>query len=263
LRSSTRAFVPACGRRAFVLGALGAVTSAACSRFAPARSPERVDHPGLQLYTLRDAMARDLPGTLARVRSVGFVDVEVAGLPAVPLADVRRALDGAGLTASAARALPSRLRDQPHETIAKAAALGAKWIVCEGLGDDASGGESAALRAIDWLNRAAEAARDAGLRLAFRNDDELPEPLFRTDPALVAMEMNAAKLADPVAWIDRHPGRFALLDLQYAEGGADLRPLLARRDDAGVEHLYVGDDDAQYPFGSIEAAYRYLTSLPA
>ena len=34
---------------------------------------------GLQLYSLRDQFAKDVPGTLDKVRDMGFTDVELAG----------------------------------------------------------------------------------------------------------------------------------------------------------------------------------------
>ena len=52
---------------------------------------------GLQLYSLRDYAPKDLPGTLARLRSLGIVEVESAGLYDKDVASVRAAFDKAGL----------------------------------------------------------------------------------------------------------------------------------------------------------------------
>ncbi|HJU64811.1 MAG TPA: hypothetical protein VJ596_04005, partial [Gemmatimonadaceae bacterium] len=52
---------------------------------------------GLQLYTVRDAMARDFEGTLARVAQIGYREVEFAGYFDRSAAAVRGALDAAGL----------------------------------------------------------------------------------------------------------------------------------------------------------------------
>ena len=53
---------------------------------------------GLQLYSLREYGPKDLPGTLAKVRAMGFRDVESAGLWNHTLPEFRSALDAAGLT---------------------------------------------------------------------------------------------------------------------------------------------------------------------
>ena len=53
---------------------------------------------GLQLWSLRTLLPKDLPGTLARVRTMGFREVEGAGLYKHSLADFKAALDAAGLS---------------------------------------------------------------------------------------------------------------------------------------------------------------------
>ena len=42
----------------------------------------------MQLYTVRDALAQDLPGTLRRIRALGYRNVELYGF--VELADAYR-----------------------------------------------------------------------------------------------------------------------------------------------------------------------------
>ncbi len=56
---------------------------------------------GVQLYTVRDAIKADLPGTLRRLATIGFAGVETAFWPeGVTLAQASRALQDAGLTVS-------------------------------------------------------------------------------------------------------------------------------------------------------------------
>src|SRR5512146_1090227 len=62
---------------------------------------------GVQLYTVRDAMARDVPGTLARVRSIGYREVEFAGYFGLRPAAIRRALADAGLRAPSCHLKPA------------------------------------------------------------------------------------------------------------------------------------------------------------
>src|SRR5256885_928868 len=57
---------------------------------------------GLQLYSLREYGPKDLSGTLAKVRAMGFRDVEGAGLWGHTAAEMRAALDGAGLRCTSA-----------------------------------------------------------------------------------------------------------------------------------------------------------------
>ena len=49
---------------------------AATEILAPHR---KIKRGGLQLYTVRDPMKADLPGTLAKVAAIGYKEVEFAG----------------------------------------------------------------------------------------------------------------------------------------------------------------------------------------
>src|ERR1700737_1344208 len=66
---------------------------------------------GLQLWSLREYLPKDLPGTLAEVRAMGFEVVESAGLWKHTLPEFRAALDTAGLRFTSAHIGCDRLRD--------------------------------------------------------------------------------------------------------------------------------------------------------
>ncbi|MEK8105414.1 hypothetical protein NKG94_10005 [Micromonospora sp. M12] len=56
-----------------------------------------MDRISIQLYTLRDQLAADLPGTLDALRRIGYRRVEHAGFVGRTAAEFRAALDEAGL----------------------------------------------------------------------------------------------------------------------------------------------------------------------
>ena len=62
---------------------------------------------GIQLYTLRELLARDFKGTLASLRKIGYRQVETAGLLNQDAASFRSALDDAGLSAPSAHIFPN------------------------------------------------------------------------------------------------------------------------------------------------------------
>src|SRR6266536_98782 len=66
---------------------------------------------GLQLWSLREYLPKDLPGTLAKVRAMGFREVEGAGLWGATAPKLRAALDAAGLRCPSAHMGFERLRD--------------------------------------------------------------------------------------------------------------------------------------------------------
>src|SRR3989442_15080337 len=51
---------------------------------------------GVQLYSFREYLKSDVPGTLSKVRALGFREVEGAGLWRQTAANLRAALDAAG-----------------------------------------------------------------------------------------------------------------------------------------------------------------------
>ena len=79
---------------------------------------------GLQLYSVRDAMAKDVPGTLARVRALGFREVELAGTYGLSASQFRAELDRAGLRATSMHVGYERLRDSLSAVLDEARTLG-------------------------------------------------------------------------------------------------------------------------------------------
>ena len=123
-------------RRMF-LGAMTAGVGAAAlggrSAFAAANplAPEvksRLGAPiGLQLWSLRADAPKDLPGTLARLRALGIVHVESAGLYDQDAAAVRAAIEKAGLKCSGSHIGYDRWQKDAAAAAREAKALGARF----------------------------------------------------------------------------------------------------------------------------------------
>jgi hypothetical protein len=87
-------------RRTF-LGSLAAGLAAAPAVAASSASLQqrRINRIGMQLYTVRDAMAKDVDGTLAKVAAIGFKEVEFAGYFDKTPQQIKATLARLGLTA--------------------------------------------------------------------------------------------------------------------------------------------------------------------
>src|SRR4051812_6725753 len=85
---------------------------------------------GLQLWSLREYLPKDLQGSLAKVRGLGLREVESAGLWGHTVPQMRKALDDAGLRCQSSHMQFERLRDDLPGALAEAKALGASWVVC-------------------------------------------------------------------------------------------------------------------------------------
>src|SRR5438477_8460777 len=97
-------------RRDFLSTAAMGALAAASSRMSNAltKAPGRF---GVQLYVLRELLAKDFDGTLAKVAALGIKSVEFAGFYSRSAKDVRSSLSNAGLTASGAHCLLASMSD--------------------------------------------------------------------------------------------------------------------------------------------------------
>jgi sugar phosphate isomerase/epimerase len=244
-----------------------------------------LDRTGLQLYTVRDLMEADVARTLEKVAAVGYREVEFAGYFGETPARLRGLLGSLGLTSPSTHLSLEALGPELGRTLDQAEAIGHRYLVVPSLDRKDRGTLDDYRRVAAALNRAGEAARSRGLLVAYHNHDFELRPiggvlpydvlLRETDPKLVYFEMDfywmASGRADPLAYFDRHPGRFHLCHLKDMDrGGAmadvgsgrlDFPALLARRDQAGLRHFYVEHDRPRDPLASIRASYRYLRRL--
>src|SRR5512144_2352750 len=78
---------------------LGSLTAAAVVAPRLAWAANRIEKIGVQLYTVRDEMKKDVDGTIAKVAAIGYKEVEFAGYFDRTPQQIRAALDHNGLTA--------------------------------------------------------------------------------------------------------------------------------------------------------------------
>ena len=215
-------------RRSFLgqVGAGVAVAAAASSRLFAQEG--RIVRLGMQLYTVRDAMAKDFEGTLAKVAALGYKEVEFAGYFNKTPKEVKAILDKNGLTSPSTHIGYDMLGDKFAQVIEDSKIIGHQFIVNPWI-DDAIRNEPGAWgRAAQAFNRAGEQAQKAGLQFAYHNhhfefvpvDGERPlDLILRTcDPKLVKIELDlcwaSAAGQDPVAWFQKYPGRFPMVHVK-------------------------------------------------
>ena len=251
---------------------------------------------GLQLWSLREYLPKDLPGTLAKVRALGFREVEGAGLWGHTLADFRTALDKAGLRCQSAHMGMERLRDDLSGALAEAKALGASHVVCPWITHDKTFTRDDALKAAEAFNRYGKAARDAGLRFGYHchGYEAVPSPegtLFDTlagaaDASLVAFQIDTFHAyhggADPARLIEKYAGRVRSLhlkdlkkgfpveqgkgtapaeaDVPVGTGQIDFPAVLRAAVKASVSFYYV-EDESTDPLGHLPQSVAFLEGL--
>ena len=268
--------------------ALSARSLGACA--SPARGATRkIPRVGLQLYTVRGEMQRDLPGTLARVAQIGYREVEFAGYFGRSPSEIRALVEQNGLTAPSSHVGYPELGDAWTKILADAKAAGHTYVTVPWIPEQARGSADAYRRVADLFNRAAQQAKDAGLRFAYHNHDfefvpaggAIPYDLLvqHTDPALVDFEMDLYWTVkgghDPISYFDRFPGRFTLVHVKDATaaperkmtnvggGSIDFRRIFSHDANHGsrIRHFFVEHDQPMDAMESVKQSYEYLAKL--
>jgi sugar phosphate isomerase/epimerase len=207
---------------------------------------------GLQLYTVRDAMAKDPLGTLAQVAQIGYNSVENATYTGsekfygMDPATYKKALTDNGLVSLSGH---YRLgEDMDHgapvngtilhdwqKAVDDASAVGLKYMVCAYLSDHERGTLDHYKKLADIFNKAGETSKKAGIQFCYHNhnfefvaqDAVFPYDILldNSDQDLVKMEVDLywVKKAgqDPLALFQKHPGRFPLWHIKDMSKDAD------------------------------------------
>jgi sugar phosphate isomerase/epimerase len=123
--------------------------------------------PSLQLYTLRDAIAADMPGTVARVREIGYEHVEPYAFDTNADAYVK-ALADAGVTAPSGHASVID-REDPSVVFEAAVTLGMDIVIDPFIPTDRWQTADDARTIAERVNELTERAKGYGLRFGYHN----------------------------------------------------------------------------------------------
>jgi len=239
-------------RRTFLNTAFASAACAALWNSAPWLMADPLGLPlGLQLYSVRDILPKDYEGTLKQLSALGFREVEAAGFFDHTPAQVKLAMDQAGLRCVSAHYSLAQLQPHVDDIIQFGKDLGLNYIVCSSPGlKDASGvkapsrAERESMTLADWrwnadqFNHIGERVHAAGMKFAYHNHtpefrsengvmfyDEL---LRSTDPSKVAMELDCgwAIVAgqNPVNLLTRYPTRISMLHVKDFKMTATTNP---------------------------------------
>jgi sugar phosphate isomerase/epimerase len=237
-------------RRSFIQSA-SALTAAVFVK-GPLRVISATPVIGLQLYTVRDAMAKDPLGTLAKVAQIGYNSIENATYTGsekfygMDAATYKKVLADNGLVANSGhyrlgeemeKNLPVQgtiLHDW-QKAVDDASSVGLKYMVCAYLSAQERGDEEHYKKLADIFNKAAETCKKSGIQFCYHNHDfefQTQNGIFpydilldRTDKNLVKMEVDLYWIKkagqDPLALFQKHPGRFPLWHVKDMSKEAD------------------------------------------
>jgi sugar phosphate isomerase/epimerase len=243
---------------------------------------------GLELYSVRNELGKDLSGTVTAVAKMGYQVVEFYApyfsWTTEQTKVVRKLLDDLGVRCNSTHNGPDAFKgDGIAKAIELNSILGCKFIV------NASAGRPSSLdgwkTVADNLATAAEKFRAAGLRAGYHNHQLEFTPLEGKRPIEIIaaatpkdfmLQLDVGTCVemkqDPVAWIKQNPGRINSLHLKewgagaekgykalLGEGDAPWKAIFAAAESVGgVEYYLIEQEGSRFP--PLETAERCLAS---
>jgi sugar phosphate isomerase/epimerase len=248
---------------------------------------------GLQLYSLRAQFAKDVPGTLDKVRDFGFKNVELAGTYGLTPEKFKSELDSRGLKAISGHYGYERFRDDIDGVIRDAKALGLKYAGTAGIPHRGAFTEKDCRTAIKDFNQAGETLARNGIKFFYHTHGFEFQPhgsgtlfdllMTETKPEFVNYEMDVFWVVhggqDPVSMFEKYGKRFSLVHLKDMKKGTptglltggtavtndvtigtgliDYRRILPAAQKAGVKWYFI-EDESPTSEQQIPQSMKYL-----
>ncbi len=244
---------------------------------------------GLELYSVRDQMQKDLKGTVTAVAKLGYQGVEFYSpyynWTSEYAKEIRKLLDDLGIRCYSTH---NGAEAYAPENIAKSIELnqiiGSKIIVMASAGrvEGIDGWKKVAAT----LEQGAEKFKAAGLRAGYHNhqaefkvlDGQRPIDVIASNTSKsVVLQLDVGTCVevgyDPVAWINKNPGRLASIhckdyapppgkgyEVLFGDGAAPWKKIFqAAEKTGGVEYYLIEQEGSEYP--PIETVQKCLANF--
>ena len=232
----------------------------------------------LQLWSVREDIARDFAGTVAEVARIGYAGVEGAGYGNLTAAEARSALASAGLRVAGLHAPIDALRADPDRVVAEARLLGTRHVVVPWWPPESFVSAAAVEKIGEELNEAGARLRASGLQLSYHNHaGEMRRFDGRTvfdwllgasEPRNVTAEVDVYWVqfggGDPARFLRDHGARVKLVHLkdetELGRGPVDFAGVFRAIDDIGaVDWLIVEQEQYHHaPLASVRLDFEQM-----
>lgn len=247
---------------------------------------------GVQLYSLRENFAKDVPASLDQSRGFGIEYVELAGTYNLPPEKFKEMLTAKGLKPVSGHFPFEKFRDNVEAIATEAKALGLEYVGCAWIPHQTFD-EKAAREAAAVFNRAGEALSKHGLKFFYHIHGYEFQPhgngtlfdlmMAETKPQFVRYEMDVFWVVhpgqDPVKLLEKYSNRFELMhvkdmkkgvqtgiltgksdvknDVTIGTGQMDWPAILKAAQKAGVKYYFL-EDESPTSVQQIPLSLRYL-----
>lgn len=243
-----------------------------------------------QLYTVRDFTntPAEIATTMKKVKQLGYDAVQCSALGVIDAHELKRIVDGEGLTICATHTDYERMRDEPQAVIDEHNLWGCRHAAIGGLPQEYRSAEGYA-RFAKEASEVAKRLAEGGLIFSYHNHSfELERFNGRTgleilyedsDPQYFNSELDTYWIqhggGDPAAWIRKLKGRADIVHLkdmamdgrtqlfaEIGEGNLNWSAILDACKEAGTEWYIVEQDTCQRdPFESLGISLRNLKEM--
>ena len=251
---------------------------------------------GLQLYSLRADISKDVKGTIEKLGKIGYVELEAAGFNdgkfyGMEPEAFKELLKANGMKLISSHAGPNYNGDQASWDAAMAwwdkaipahKAAGCKYIVKPSMGEYPYKNAESLKKTCDYFNAIGEKCNAAGIRFGYHNHDKefskivdadeivYDYMLKNTDPKKVMFEMDVYWVfrggKQAVDYFKAYPKRFELLHIKDekeigASGLIDFKPIYENMGIAGTKYCIVEVERYDFePFVSVQKSYDFLNA---
>jgi len=238
----------------------------------------------LQLYSIREECAQDLPGSLAAVARMGYEGGDFAGYHGRSAAELRRMLDDLGLKVAGTHiGIDTLLGDELERTVEFNLILGNRFLIVPGLPAEYTNSRDAWLRTAETFNEIAARLAPHGLLTGYHNhhteftpmEGELPWDIFFSNTRQeVVMQFDTGNAlvggAEPLNFLKRYPGRAITVHLKehsatndkalIGEGDVPWAEVFATCESIGGTEWYIVEQES-YACPPMECVERCLQNL--
>ena len=259
------------------------------------KNPQKI---GIQLYSLRDDISKDVKGVIEKVAAAGYKEVETFGLSdkdqffGIGVKQFGQLLKANNLTSPSGHYLPAKMLfdngngDDVKRLCDVGHTLGHQYIVIPHLEESRRKTIDQYKALAERINKAGQICKDANLQLAYHNHDfefleingERGYDIFmnNTDKKLLKLELDLYWVIraglDPIDLFKKQPGRFHMVHIkdmdkadrtkntEIGNGSINFKKILAYSSEAGIKHYYLEQENNYNTdtISSIKKSFSYM-----
>jgi sugar phosphate isomerase/epimerase len=280
----------------FQLFALFFLFTALCIETFPQKKGIYKAELGLQVYTFRNSMPKNMIATLDTIKAMGFTEIESGTPRNIAPESFRKLCDDRGIKIVSTGGGYEQLVKNAQEAANNAKILGAEYLMCAWIPHKKGAfGIEEAKKAVQDFNAIGKTMKENGLTFCYHahgyefqkyeNGTLLDYIIQNTNPEYVSFEMDVLWIThgggDPVKLLKKYGNRWKLLHLKdlkkgvvgdltggtsadnnvvLGEGQADWKKIIKLSNKLGIKHFFI-EDESNKEYIYVPKSVAYLKSL--